>query len=139
MNTLRQDLIDLAKQLRTFHLALLDQVKYAYQAKTGTKPSPFELFNLVLNHEDFQWLRPLSRLMATLDEMIDSKGPLTTNDLRQIESSLYGFFSPLEPAYTDFRREHARMKSEARVSETELAWRTRLAELRKTYLEDGLN
>lgn len=69
----RTHLKSLATALRHFHAALLDQAKREYEAQGGTIAGPIALWGLVLNDPHFQWLRPLSGLMATLDEVIDRK------------------------------------------------------------------
>ncbi|MFC6618220.1 hypothetical protein [Deinococcus radiophilus] len=71
--TIRRKLRALATALRHFHSALLDKAKEDYEFLNGPVNSPYELFNLVTGHHGFQWLRPLSGLMATLDEVLDTR------------------------------------------------------------------
>lgn len=139
MSQVRHDLLELAKHLRHFHSAMLDQATLEYQHKAGQKPNPFELFNLVTSHPDFQWLRPLSGLMATLDEVIDSKALLSSPHIRDIDRAIAELFSPLEPQFKEFRVGYTRVKTVSKVQETEAQWRNALSKLRKDYLEGELN
>lgn len=61
----RGPLDELARALRRWHKALLGAQAEDYGALGG----PFELLHLATTHPDFAWLRPLSRLMAELDEL----------------------------------------------------------------------
>ncbi len=61
------------RQLLQLHKALLDAEKITYEIAHGPIASNMEFFNLVLNHEWFQWLRPLSGLIAEIDEAIGNK------------------------------------------------------------------
>lgn len=60
-------------QLLRLHKALLDAEKNTYEITHGPIASNMEFFNLVLNHEWFQWLRPMSGLIAEVDEAIGNK------------------------------------------------------------------
>jgi hypothetical protein len=60
-------------QLLRLHKALLDAEKITYEIAHGPIASNMEFFGLVLNHEWFQWLRPISGLIAEIDEAIGNK------------------------------------------------------------------
>jgi hypothetical protein len=60
-------------QLLRLHKALLDAEKITYEIEHGPIASNMEFFGLVLNHEWFQWLRPISGLIAEIDEAIGNK------------------------------------------------------------------
>ncbi|MBB6099142.1 hypothetical protein HNR42_002578 [Deinobacterium chartae] len=119
----RKDLNRLATALRRFHLALLEHTKSDYERQFGKIDGPFTLFNLVIGDPHFQWLRPLSGLMATLDEVIDSKTELGEANIRDVERALAELFSPLDPRFEEFRRFYGRYRLEADVQRTEAAWR----------------
>lgn len=119
----RTHLQSLATALRHFHAALLDVAKFEYEARNGKIGSPFTLFGLVLNDPHFQWLRPLSGLMATLDEVIDSKEPLSARHVQDVRVALSALFSPLDARFAEFRQGYERAKTAPRVQETEKRWR----------------
>jgi len=139
MSTLKADLIAFSTALRHFHSSLLDLTRLEYEQRTDTKPNAFTLFNLVMQEPSFQWLRPLSGLMATLDEVIDAKATLGNPQVRDLERAVSELFSPLEPRFADFRSNYERFKFEPRVRQTERVWREKLLELRGKYLEGELN
>ena len=139
MSTLKKDLNDFSTALRHFHSGLLELTRLEYEIRTKTKPNAFTLFHLVTQEPSFQWLRPLSGLMATLDEVTDAKAPLGSPQVRDLERAISELFSPLEPKYGEFRLEYERFKSDARVRQTERIWREKLLELRGKYLEGDLN
>ncbi len=87
-SSVRPQLVALATALRHFHSALLDVAKSDHEFREGRIEGPFALYSLVMNHPNFQWLRPLSGLMATLDEVIDSKEVLTQRNLLDVQQAL---------------------------------------------------
>lgn len=75
--------IEQLKQVRMgllrLHKALLDAEKVTYEMEHGRIKNNMEFFGLVLNHEWFQWLRPMSGLIAEVDEAVGSKKtPITS-------------------------------------------------------------
>jgi len=70
------------QQVRTIllklHKSLLDLEKDLYEARYGRIGSPNEFFKLVLEAEEFMWLRTFSKLIVEIDEAIASKrDPIT--------------------------------------------------------------
>lgn len=119
----RAHLSALSTALRHFHAALLDVARGEYEAKNGSIGGPFALYNLVVNDPHFQWLRPLSGLMATLDEVTDSKMPLTGSNVQDVRAALGALFSPAAPDFAAFRAGYERAKNVPKVRETEARWR----------------
>lgn len=75
----RGSLRELSERLMRLHRLLLDRERVAYEARHGAVPSR-ELFQLLLHDEGFAWLRPLSKMVARIDELVDAKGPLAEDD-----------------------------------------------------------
>jgi len=119
----RQTLQSLATALRHFHAALLDFAKGEYERTHGKIEGPFALYNLVLNDPNFQWLRPLSGLMATLDEVIDSKDVLSERNVQDVRAALGTLFSPADTHFVAFRGGYERARHVPKVQETERRWR----------------
>lgn len=120
----RAKLEALAGALRHFHSALLDFAKGEHEFLHGPIGGPFELYSLVTNGPAFQWLRPLSGLMATLDEVLDAKDrALTAQNVADVRHALGLLFASADTRFADFRAGHARASQDARVRETEAAWR----------------
>ena len=126
----RARLTALVPALRGFHSALLDFAKGEYEFLHGPVKGPFELYSLVMNHEGFQWLRPLSGLMATLDEVLDAKDTtLTERNVSDVRQALGLLFSDADTRFADFRAGYIRAKGDLRVRETEAKWRELLHSL----------
>jgi hypothetical protein len=67
----RGRLRDLSTNLMRLHRLLLDRERGLYEDRHGAIPTR-ELFSLVLNDEQFAWLRSLSTLIAQIDEVVDA-------------------------------------------------------------------
>lgn len=120
MTDTRTKLEALAQALRHFHSALLDTAKSDYEFLHGKISSPFTLYNLVTSDPAFQWLRPLSGLMATLDEVIDQKDtPLTERHLQDVRHAYNLLFSNTELRFSAFRVGYDKAKNDNRVREAE--------------------
>ena len=124
---IRTRLNALATALRHFHSALLDVAKSEHEFREGHIDGPFALYSLVMNHPGFQWLRPLSGLMATLDEVTDSKADLTERNVQDVTQTLNMLMQGDEAQFADFRSGYARASSDAKVAATETRWREALA------------
>jgi hypothetical protein len=121
---IRTKLDSLAQALRHYHSALLDFAKGEYEFLHGPIDGPYKLYSLVVNDPAFQCLRPVSGLMATLDEVLDAKDrPLTEQNVTDVKFALGLLFSDTDTNFADFRRGRARAKDDAKVRETEARWR----------------
>lgn len=121
---IRTKLDSLAQALRHYHSALLDFAKGEYEFLHGPVKSPYELYNLVMNDPSFQWLRPVSGLMATLDEVLDAKDrTLTEQNVTDVKFALGLLFSETDTNFADFRQGYARAGNDPKVRETEARWR----------------
>ncbi|WP_425148046.1 hypothetical protein [Deinococcus sp.] len=119
----RNRLTQLATALRHFHSALLEYTKSEYEFREGPVGGPFALYSLVMNHPSFQWLRPLSGLMATLDEVLDSKERLGERHLQDVRSALGALMGGLDPHFAEFRAGYARAAADPAVRAAEARWR----------------
>ncbi|WP_424951151.1 hypothetical protein [Deinococcus sp.] len=125
---IRTQLNALAAALRHFHSALLDVAKSEYEFREGPVGGPFALYSLVMNHQSFQWLRPLSGLMATLDEVTDSKADLSARNVRDVRQALGLLMGGPDinddgAQFAEFRAGYARASADPRVKATEAKWR----------------
>lgn len=120
----RNKLDALAKALKAYHRALLQFARGEYEFLHGPVKNEFELYSLVMNNPDFQWLRPLSGLMATLDDVLDSKSTtLTQRNVDDVKGALGLLYSDTDARFAEFRAGYARAKSDPSVRETEAKWR----------------
>jgi len=79
----REWLRTLGRGLTQLHSLLLDRERRAYESRHGAVGSP-ELLQLLLGDEQFRWLRRLSGLMARVDELADTDGPIAADDTQAI-------------------------------------------------------
>ncbi|PNY80886.1 hypothetical protein [Deinococcus koreensis] len=121
---IRAKLSALVPALRHFHSALLDFAKGEYEFLHGPVAGPFALYSLVMNDPAFQWLRPLSGIMATLDEVLDAKDTtLSERNVTDVRGALGLLFAETDTRFAEFRAGYARAKGDPRVRETEARWR----------------
>jgi len=79
MHEQRDDLKRLSARLVALHAALLQSERQAYEDTYGpTKPA--ELLRLLLNDPYFAWLRPLSGIIAQIDEALDPRASTAAFD-----------------------------------------------------------
>jgi hypothetical protein len=70
-----QPLRELRPLLLKSHKVLMDAEKERYEATHGPISNKGEYLRLVLGHEQFSWLRPISQLIVQMDEVLMSKKP----------------------------------------------------------------
>jgi hypothetical protein len=70
-----QKLRELRPMLLKSHKILMDAEKDNYEATYGPIPNKGEYLRLVLSHEQFSWLRPISQFIVQIDEVLMSKRP----------------------------------------------------------------
>lgn len=63
---------EIFKLLLDLHKILLEEQKAEYEKEHGTILNANQYFQLVVSHEDFDWLRKLSALIASFDEALES-------------------------------------------------------------------
>jgi len=76
-NAVRHHLQQVRSAFLRLHKALLDSERVLYEQFYGRIPSSGEFFRLVIGHEWFNWLRPMSQFIASVDETLSTKEPLT--------------------------------------------------------------
>ena len=74
---LRPRLTELREALLPLHKALLESERVSYEATFGKIASPYQFLKLLTEDPWFAWLSPMTKLIATIDERLDAKEPLT--------------------------------------------------------------
>jgi hypothetical protein len=64
-----------AQALRPLHKSLLEVTRADYEREHGPIPGPGVFFQLLVRDPFFAWLRPMSGLMAQIDEILDEEEP----------------------------------------------------------------
>jgi hypothetical protein len=81
-------LSELRPLLLKAHKHLMEAEKDAYEAIHGPIPHKGEYLRLVLSHEQFSWLRPISQFIVQMDEVLMAKKhqPLERADELMVEA-----------------------------------------------------
>jgi hypothetical protein len=99
LKSLRQGLLGL-------HKTLLDQEKVAYERARGQIGNSYEFLQLVMKDPWFDWLHRLSELIVQIDEAMDQKEPVATEeDARGLRSRARDLLSPSEEG-TQFQKNY---------------------------------
>jgi len=92
---LLQRLRGLSRGLLNLHKALLETERAAYEQVHG-RVSGGELLQLVINHEQFTWLRSISELIVRIDEMLDADEPLAADEAESLLAQARTLLTPSE-------------------------------------------
>ena len=82
----RLRLTELREALLRLHKALMESERIGYEQTFGKISSPFIFLKLLTEDPWFAWFRPVSQLVAAMDEAIDAKEPLTAACIESLES-----------------------------------------------------
>ena len=93
--TSQQSLKDVRRALLHLHKILVDMERAAYEQARG-RVSSGELLQLVINHEQFAWLRSLSALIVRIDEMLDTDEPVKDEEARSLLAEAGALLKPAE-------------------------------------------
>jgi hypothetical protein len=94
-DTAFQRLRELRAVLLRLHKALLHSERVVYEQFYGRIPSSGEFFRLVIEHDWFSWLRPMSQFIVQIDDVLGAKEPMT---LGQVEALLEQARTLLQPS-----------------------------------------
>lgn len=70
-------LVGLRDAILLLHKALVDSERVEYERTMGPIPSANDFLRLVATDPWFAWLSPLTRLLVSMDEALESEEPLT--------------------------------------------------------------
>lgn len=63
------------------HKALLDDERSTYEQHFGKIQTNGDFFQLVISHEWFDWLRPMSQFIVQVDELMDDKDAIAVSQI----------------------------------------------------------
>ncbi|ULA60723.1 MAG: hypothetical protein LZF60_270048 [Nitrospira sp.] len=87
---------NLSRALLRLHKALLDGERVSYERVHGRIPTNGAFFHLVLGDAWFAWLRPLSQLMARLDELSEDTEAPDRDEITAVIGSVRTLLTPSE-------------------------------------------
>ncbi|MFN3267567.1 MAG: hypothetical protein ACK41E_12110 [Deinococcales bacterium] len=108
----REKLDALSLELRQLHSMLLELVKADFEKLNGKTKGPFHMFQLVTSNPFFAWLRPLSGMMANIDELTDEKRLLNASELERIQNMVNSLLAVDEPNFGSNLETRARERAE---------------------------
>jgi hypothetical protein len=80
----RQGLVELRETLLRLHKALIESERAGYEKTFGRITSPYQFWQMLTTDPWFVWLRPVSQLVAEMDEMLDGKEVLTMSGAKTL-------------------------------------------------------
>jgi hypothetical protein len=92
----QQRLRELRPLLLSLHKELMEQQRLTYEQTYGPIASKGEYFQLVLGHEWFDWLRPISQLIVRIDERLSAKKPDVAETPEGLLADVRKILNPLE-------------------------------------------
>jgi hypothetical protein len=93
---IRQRLTELRDALLRLHKALMETERIGYEQTFGKISSPFQFLKLLTEDPWFAWFRPVSQLIAEIDEKLDAKEPLTPTTVDEFISRVKTMLVPTE-------------------------------------------
>ncbi|PZV12374.1 MAG: hypothetical protein DCF22_12485 [Leptolyngbya sp.] len=66
------------------HKALLDAERETYEQHFGKIQTNGDFFQLVISHEWFNWLRPMSQFIVQVDELLDDKDAIAAGQIHDL-------------------------------------------------------
>jgi len=90
----RRRLTELREAILRLHKALLESDRVGYEKTFGKIGSPYQFLQLLTTDPWFAWLRPVSQLIITMDEMLDAKEPLTAAGVDALVAEAKALLTP---------------------------------------------
>jgi hypothetical protein len=119
-NSLEQGSLEQLKALRPLllrlHKELMEGARIGYEQEHGSIPSTGEYFRLVLGHESFSWLRPISQLIVRVDERLAAKKPEVAESAEAIVLEAHNLLAPLEKGSKQHDRYHQALKHNPNIA-----------------------
>lgn len=131
----RRLLTELRNALVPLHRTLLEWERTAYERVHGRKGAA-EFLNIIVADPQFAWLRPLSELIARIDEVLQTDAPDVRVDVDGIVTQARVLVAPDEEGTTYARRYHAALQE---VPDVVFAHRGVTAVLRDVPTNDTLH
>lgn len=108
-NAQRDLLLNLRRELINLHKTLLDWERLSYERRQGRTPAG-ELLRVVMADPQFAWLRPVSDLIARIDEAIQTEAPDRRTDVASLVGQARTLVAPDETGSSYAQRYHAALQ-----------------------------
>jgi len=111
----RKKVAALSPALMRLHKALIQSEKEGYEKYFGTVKTAGQFLHLLTSDPYFAWLRPLSSLIALIDETLDADEPVTKSVTAAISNEVRTMLTPDEEGDGFARRYFDAMQREPEV------------------------
>jgi hypothetical protein len=109
-----EQLRELSRRLLRLHKSLLDEERRAWEGTYGPVAAG-DLLRLVLHDERFAWLRPLSSLIAHIDDAVETPPGLSDADAEALLERARRLFRPPDDDSAFTPRYHATLQRSPQV------------------------
>ena len=89
-------LVELREALAELHKTLIHAERFTYEKVFGTIPSSGKLLQLLTSDPWFAWMRPLSGLIAAIDEAMDAEEPISASEIAGFRKKAHTLLTPSE-------------------------------------------
>ncbi len=98
------------------HKALLNSEKTVYEQFHGRIQSSSEFFQLVISHEWFDWLRPISQFIIQIDDVLKAKDPVTLTQVNDLLDQARQLLQPDEEGNTLEKRYYRAIQRDPKIA-----------------------
>lgn len=102
--------------LLRLHKDLMEGARIAYEQEYGSIPSKGEYFRLVLGHESFSWLRPISQMIVRVDERLAAKKPEVAENAEVLALDVRNLLASLEADSEQHKYYHQALKHNPNIA-----------------------
>ncbi|HEY9859841.1 MAG TPA: hypothetical protein V6D16_10060 [Candidatus Obscuribacterales bacterium] len=102
--------------LLRLHKALLEFERVNYEQFFGRIQSKGEYFQLVVNHDWFSWLRPISQFIVQIDEALSAKEPITVGAANELLNQARQMLQPAQDGTTLEKRYYRAIQQEPEIA-----------------------
>ena len=81
---IKDQLNSLRSKLIVLHKALIDSERVEYEKSFGPIDTPQQFLKVLINDPWFAWLQPFSRMVVTIDEMLESEEPIPGDEFKEL-------------------------------------------------------
>jgi hypothetical protein len=126
---LRGNLLKIHGGMLDLHKILIEHERARYESQRGPIRSPGEFLQLLIGDPFFSWLRPMSGLVAVIDEFLETKDPVNLAEGEALVSQARVLVAPLQEG-NEFQRGYFRALNESTdIGAAHGTWKRLLAEL----------
>lgn len=111
-----QRLRELRLAMLHLHKGLLDSERIVYEQFHGRIKTNVEFFQLVTEHEWFNWLRPISQLIVKIDEATSAKEPMTIAEANQLIEEARSLLQPSQTGTLGARQLYRAIQRDPQVA-----------------------